>query len=63
MTSAKERVEIELAELKEKLESLCNLLCTPLDDRLHPNSIKMLLLQKDIMMAYVGILEMRLENW
>ena len=63
MLSAKERVEIELKELKEKIVKLGNFLKSSETGKLNALSFDLLTAQFNIMHAYATILEMRLGAW
>ena len=62
-TTAKERVETELAELVERKDKLFNFLTTYKYDMLDVKSKDLLNKQLGIMIDYIDVLEERLNNW
>lgn len=63
VTTAKERVELEKAELVLKMNKLGDFLGTEKFKSLDGTSQELLLAQWHAMGAYCGILNLRLENW
>ena len=61
--TAKERVELELKELKEKFNKLANFIGTEKYYRLEEPQNKWLHIQKMHMEGYINALEARLELW
>lgn len=61
--TAKERVELELKELKEKFNKLANFIGTEKYYRLEEPQRKWLHIQKMHMEGYINALEARLELW
>ena len=62
MSSWQERVQFELNELKQRIESLYNFLGTDGFYKLSENHQEMLKTQLEIMRAYASILTLRLKD-
>lgn len=63
MTTAKERVELELKELEERLNKLKTFVLSETFSKLSTTQQMLLMSQIDIMTSYVNCLHRRLKFW
>ena len=63
MTTAKERVELELKELEERLGKLKTFVLSKMFSKLSTTQQMLLMSQIDIMTSYVNCLHRRLKFW